>query len=101
MSLWKVSGKMVEPQAQEPSVQGKHDKLVSSNHQTPPHWKTVEQWYLPHTYHREGGREGRELTETGKAHLRMSWPQKQSCKIMQPPADPWPLCMPTTGEVAN
>ena len=42
MSFGEVLGKIVEPQAQEPSMQGNHDNPVSGNHQTLLHWKTVE-----------------------------------------------------------
>ena len=60
MSWGKVPGKTFEPQAQELSMQGNHDNPVSGNHQTSSHQKKVQNWYLPHTYHREGGRAGSE-----------------------------------------
>ena len=104
MSLVKVPVKMAEPQSQEPSMKGNHENPVSDNHQARSHWKTVEQWYLPYTYHREEGRarvKSPSIIKTGKAHIGMSWPQQQTCKTTQLPADPWALHMSVTGEVAD
>ena len=59
---------MVEPQAQEPSMQGNHDNLATTRHQHTENSRTmILTSYLP-----ERGREGRELTETGKVQVRMS-----------------------------
>ena len=63
MSLGKVPGKMFEPQAQEPSMQGKHMTTLhmSGNHKESSHPKKVQNdAYLILTTEREGGWGGRE-----------------------------------------
>ena len=63
MSLGKVPGKMVG--ASNTGAEGNHDNPVSGNHQAPSHWqKTVEPWYLPHTYRKKG--EGRAGSKVAK-----------------------------------
>ena len=67
MSLGKVPGKMFEPQAQEPSMQGKHDNPAYERQPqgivTP---KKSAKWCLPNTYHREGGGVGGAGSEVAK-----------------------------------
>ena len=72
MSLGKVPGKMFEPQAQEPSMQGKHDNPA---HERQPQGivtpkKVQNDAYLILTTEREGGQGVRSPSTvgTGQAH---------------------------------
>ena len=59
--LGKVTGKMLERQAQEPNVWGNHDNPVSGNHHALSHWKNSGTMILTSCLPqrgREGGREG-------------------------------------------
>ena len=72
MSLGKVTGKMLERQAQEPSVWGNNDNPVSGNHQALSQWKNSGTMILTSCLPQRG-REGREWSrwahnETGKEH---------------------------------
>ena len=106
MSWGKVPGKTFEPQAQELSMQGNHDNPVSGNHQTSSHQKKVQNWYLPHTYHREGGREGREWgrqAQLKRAKHTRAEVDLNSCalKPRHHLQNSQPLCMPATEEATD
>ena len=73
---WKDGG------AQEPVAYGNHDNPVSGNHQAPSHW------YLPHTYHREGGRAGSQFVEHKRKQAQHTWDWVDLNSIAVKPRDP-------------
>ena len=111
MSLGKVPGKMFEPQAQEPSMQGKHDNPA---HERQPQGivtpKKSAKWCLPNTYHREGGgggggggREwGRQAQPERAKHTRAEVDlNSRAVKPRHHLQTSQPLCTPATGQATD
>ena len=66
--------------------------------------KTVEQWYLPHTYYREGGRAGSEVAEHNwNRHSTRENELTSTAELENhtTPYRPQPLCMPAMGEATD
>ena len=106
MSLGKVPGKMFQPQAQKPSMQGNHDNPA---HEREPQGIVTPQksakwclpFYLPHRG--RGGREwGRQAQSEQAKHMRAEVDlNSRAVKPRHHLQTSQPLCTPATGEATD